>query len=404
MRILFVAFPQSVHTARWISQISDQGWDVHLFPSSKDELHHEIKNITTYGFSSFRPNGIDKSVRWRQLWPHRGTSRLSTLVSRFKPAWLDRSLWLARLIRKIKPDIVHSMEFQHAGYLTLAAKKHLADEGFPPWLASNWGSDIYLFSRLGEHVETIRAVLENCDYYHCECHRDVELARSFGFRGEVLSVIPNSGGFDITAMRHFAQPGPTSARRVIALKGYQHWAGRALVGVRAIEMCADVLGDYKVKIYGTHPDVMVAGKLLMMKTGIPVEQSDITTKREDVLRIHGSARISIGLSISDAISTSLLEALIMGSFPIQSDTSCANEWIHHGESGFLVPAEDPCPVADAIRKALADDELVDRASTINHQTAKDRLDTSVIRPQVIRMYKEIPAHRSVNATSSLAAP
>ena len=33
MRILFVAMADSVHTARWISQIDDQGWDIHLYPS-----------------------------------------------------------------------------------------------------------------------------------------------------------------------------------------------------------------------------------------------------------------------------------------------------------------------------------------------------------------------------------
>jgi len=33
-------------------------------------------------------------------------------------------------------------------------------------------------------------VIEGCEYYSCECNRDVDLARSFGFKGEVLSVSP----------------------------------------------------------------------------------------------------------------------------------------------------------------------------------------------------------------------
>ena len=49
MRILIVAVSDSIHTARWIAQISDQGWDIHLFPS-KDlgYIHPDMKNITVH--------------------------------------------------------------------------------------------------------------------------------------------------------------------------------------------------------------------------------------------------------------------------------------------------------------------------------------------------------------------
>ena len=394
MRILFVAFPGSIHSVRWINQLADEGWDVHLFPSNNVELHPDFRNITTYGFSIFRPKDLDPSIRWEQLWPRRrGLSRLGMLMSRFNPGLGDRSKWLAKVIRKLKPDLVHSLEFQHAGYLTMAAKEHLAGKDFPSWAVTNWGSDIYLFGRLPEHAAKIKAILSDCDYYLCECRRDVKLAQSLGLKGEVLPTWPATGGFNIEAMLKLRQPGPTSARRVIVLKGYQNWAGRALVGLRAIEMCADVLQGYKVKIYLNTPEVKLAAELLTVNTGIPVETygADNAIKNEDVLRLHGSARISIGLSISDAISISLLEAMIMGSFPIQSDTSCANEWLRNGESGVIVPAEDPCPIAAAIRRAVTDDELVDRAAAINQRTAFERLHTSVIRPQVVEMYKRMLA-------------
>jgi len=71
-----------------------------------------------------------------------------------------------------------------------------------------------------------------------------------------------------------------------------------------------------------------------------------------MLHYYGRARIYIGLSISDAISTSLLEAMVMGAFPIQSCTACADEWIEDGKSGFIVPPEDPHVIAEAIRRAL----------------------------------------------------
>ncbi len=151
MRILFVAMSNSVHTARWINQISDRGWDIHLFPSidlfsSPEWIHPDLRNITVYGPSVHRrPEGLDPSVRLRGTWPlRRGSGLIShpvfhRLFHRFAP-WR-----LARIIRWLKPDIVHSIEIQHAGYLTLAASEILKG-----------GSDIYLYGRLSEHQQKIK--------------------------------------------------------------------------------------------------------------------------------------------------------------------------------------------------------------------------------------------------------
>jgi len=84
-----------------------------------------------------------------------------------------------------------------------------------------------------------------------------------------------------------------------------------------------------------------------------------------------------------------LETMAMGSFPIQSHTSCADEWIVDGESGLLVPPNDPDVVEVAIRKALADDGLVDRASEANWKTLRSRLDRSQLKADVVRMYNDV---------------
>jgi len=386
LRILFVGMPDSVHTARWINQVSELGWDLHLFSSNSGAPHKDLRNVTVYNISFARPDVLHKSVRLKGLWPSRiGVERLSLKISYAK--------WLARVVRRIRPDIVHSMEIQRAGYITAAARAQFEGD-FPPWIVSNWGSDIYLFGRLAAHKERIEQIMASCDYYHCECHRDARLALEYGFRGEVLPIFPVTGGFDIERKRRFCQPGLTSSRRVVALKGYQNWAGRALVGLRAIELCGDQLRNYRIVVYMAGYDVKIAAELVALSTGLNMDFETKDWTRDDILRMHGQARISIGLSISDAISTSLLEAMIMGSFPVQSNTGCGDEWLVDGETGLLVPPNDPEPVAAAIRAALADDQLVDNAAARNLQLANLRLDTSVIKPKVIEMYQMINEGRT----------
>jgi glycosyltransferase involved in cell wall biosynthesis len=321
----------------------------------------------------------------------RGAHRLKVLATHLPEHWTSRAAWLARVIRWLKPDMVHSLEFQKACYLTLGAKA-LYKGRFPPWVVSNWGSDIYLFGPLAEHVEKIKGVLAQCDYYACECHRDVKLAREYGFTKTALPVLPIAGGFQLARLAQYRQPGPTSARKHIALKGYQHWAGRSLVGIRALELCSEEIkaGGYSVTVYLTSPEVSLAAERMSLRTGIPLKILP-GVPHEEMLQLHGRSRVSIGLSISDGLSTSALEAMLMGAFPVQSNTSCLTELVIDGETALMVPPEDPSEVAAAIRRALADDALVDRAAELNARIAEERLDERLIQPRVIEMYERIAA-------------
>ncbi len=385
--------PNSIHAARWIRQLDGQGWDLHLFPAYAQPLHGAMRSLTAYALSSERYPGLDPSVRLRGLWhTDKGAGRLKYYFSHaFPNTLIDRATWLAGIVRWLRPDVVHSLETQHAGYLTLEARRKIRGR-FPCWVVSNWGSDIYYFGRFAEHKPKIRGVMEAAQYVHAECERDLQLAREFGFVGEPFSVVPCGGGFDLEQMRRFRQPGPPSTRRTIMVKGVQGPFGRALVVLRALERCKDALAGYRIVVTRASPDVTAEGKRLERATGIPIEIEAGT--REDVLRFYGSSRIFISLGISEAANTSMLEAIAMGTFPIQSCTACVDEWLVDGESGFVVPPEDPDSVAEAIRRALADDELVDRAAELNARVAAERLDERVVRPQVVRRYNEIVAATS----------
>ncbi len=79
----------------------------------------------------------------------------------------------------------------------------------------------------------------------------------------------------------------------------------------------------------------------------------------------------------------------MGSLPIQSWTSAADEWIEDGVTGLLVPPEDSDVVELAIRRALTDDALVDRAAVLNWETAQRRLRYEDLRQRAVAMYRRV---------------
>lgn len=413
MKILFIAFPESIHTARWINQLSDMNWDIHLIPSSQYfDMHKELNDITLYrykfgigklsinkgkgAFSKFFFGGLNYGSNIINELINISKTVAAPFINRFtakmRPELKADKQYkkeirkLARLIKKINPDIIHTLETQHAGYMAYDVKQILGDS-FPQWIHTNWGADLHLFGQLAEHKEKIRNVLSSCDYYSCECYRDVEIAQELGLKAKVLPIFPNTGGFDIAKSEEIRSNTPPSKRKRIMLKGYQGWAGRSLVGIRALERCADILNGYDIMIYlgmGC-PEVVIAAELLENRTGIPVKMIPYCS-HEEILKLHGESRISIGLSITDAISTSMLEAMLMGSFPIQSNTACVQEWAEDGKSVLIVPPEDPEQIEKAIRKALSDDALVDSAAGINKETAIERLDKDLILQKVKDFY------------------
>ena len=389
MKLLIVAMSRSIHTARWINQISDQGWEIHLFPSLGDgRVHPDMRNVIVHHSIYGRKTNCDSSIKFRGIPVY--SNQLAQLLRfvLFKKFPNFKALLLKRLIKRIKPDIIHSLEIQAAGYLILKTKINFKGT-FPPWIVTNWGSDIFLFGRLKEHIPKINAVLANCDYYSCECNRDVDIARKLGYKEKVLPVFPNAGGFDLDLVKSLRQPGKTSERRVIMVKGYQGWSGRAIVGLRALELCKDILDGYEIIIYSPSNDILIPSELLSNTVGIAVKVIPHGTAHKRILQLHGKARISIGLSISDAISTSLLEAIVMGSFPIQSWTSCANEWIIDGKTCILVDPMEPQMVADAIRMALTDDDLVNNAAIENSNLTDHRLEINFLKRKAINFYQSV---------------
>ena len=206
---------------------------MYIFSSTNNlQVHPDFQNLTIYkNFYSYQKN-VDKSVKIK------GIPVFFNILVRFGNKFLKvffpdfQKKQLSRIVARLKPDIIHSMEFQAGGYLTMEAKKQ-ASHNFPVWIATNWGSDIYHFIKDPLHESRIKEILNNCDYYSCECNRDVDLAVKYGLKGKVLPVLPNAGGFDLVLADRFKQPGLSSARRLILLKGYHGWAGRGMVGIEA---------------------------------------------------------------------------------------------------------------------------------------------------------------------------
>jgi glycosyltransferase involved in cell wall biosynthesis len=387
-RVFVLGFVESIHTVRAVEAMQRLGWEIHVVASHPHWPHPAWHDVTLHVDPDFEPEEVGPGVEVRTLRrpPEDGEPLVEGL------SWNQRPEAVAGLIAELQPDLVNTMEIQHGAYVMLEARAYL-DEA-PPWVVHNWGSDIYYFGRNPRHISRLKAVMTACDYYGAECHRDIGLAQAFGFDGKLLPVLPNAGGFELGRLAALRLPGPTSTRKAISLKATESFVYRPHAALDAIERCGELLRGYTLYLYTATPRAIERARAIGERFGIEVTVVSTAAEpvsHDEIMTMHGRSRISISLAQSDAICTAFLEAMVMGSFPIQSSTGCANAWAEAGQGAEFVPAEDVDRIEGALRRALTDDQLVDTAAIENAATAAARLDRQVVLGHAIEGYERIAA-------------
>jgi len=389
MKILFVAMPFSIHTVRWINQLESLGWEIHFFSSYPyTDAHPMLKGVFYHDYfhtiKNFNPNIVYVPILPFELKTNNKIyKQIFGKVCRVLKLEDSREKTLQKVIKKVKPNIIHSLETQAAGYLV--SKVNEINKLNAKWIHSIWGIDLHFFGKIDEHIPKIKRVLQNIDVFISEGIRDVEIAKEFNFSKKSY-ILPAGGGHNVNnvVLKNFTL---TSKRKLILLKGTQDICRRGLVGLRALERCAEILHPFEIIIYNCAEEVRIAAAFFQKK----YNNIKITILNEashsEMLLLNQNARISITTNLSDGMPNSVIEAMLFGAFPIQSNTSNANEWIDNGKTGFLVQPEDSDVIENAIRKALQEDELVNNAAQINHKKIKALLNYDEIKSKVIDMYK-----------------
>jgi glycosyltransferase involved in cell wall biosynthesis len=85
----------------------------------------------------------------------------------------------------------------------------------------------------------------------------------------------------------------------------------------------------------------------------------------------------------------LLEALLARSAVVAADVGSVAEAIHDGETGLLVPAEDPQALAGAIRRLLESPELRQRLGEQGRQLVLERFTADHMTRAFERLYLEL---------------
>jgi glycosyltransferase involved in cell wall biosynthesis len=373
-KVIVICMLDSSHSARWLSQFRNEHVDFTLIPSTPNRKVHPTIRELILNSSNSATYDLSRTLKVLTI-----------------PIWsLDvilgnrlRGFIVSHISKKYKSDYIHALELNHAGYIASKASRFgLATN--TQIISTNWGSDIYWFQKYERHQKQITELMKASHFYSAECHRDLALATKYGFEGKFLEVFPNAGGIPTEFL--LKDLVPPSGRSVILVKGYETFVGRASTALNAISEISNELMDYEVIVYSANQKTIRSVRRIREETNLNIRA--IPKKRlthPEMLNLFGTARAYVGVSLSDGISTSLLEAMAMGAFPIQTNTSCAEEWIEDGITGKLIEPNQE-EVKNSLLQALNNDSLVDQASVVNRQKIEAKCNEEQIKLKSLKFY------------------
>jgi L-malate glycosyltransferase len=274
--------------------------------------------------------------------------------------------YVRRLMSIIKPHVV--VAYYTTGYGTLGA---LA--GHQPLVQVTSGSDVLLAPRNPIMRSLVRFNLSRADLVTTWAPHMAEAARQLGVREERMLVMPRGIPLQRFASNRCLPPRNNELLRIISTRSLE-----ADYNFDLLLKSARILGEYGVPfsltIAGDGPkrEELVA---LAQRLGLyPQVQFAGFVHHDQLPTLLARHNLYISLVHSDGISASLLEAMATGLFPVVPNHPANRHWIKHGENGWLLDDLSPVTIARAIREAISDTPLRQRAWQQNLAIVRNRAD------------------------------
>jgi glycosyltransferase involved in cell wall biosynthesis len=163
LRLCYLADAPYIHTRRWVRHFVDRGWEVHVV--------------------SFRPAEIEgASVHYVSGCEWLGKLRYLLRIPRVR-----------RLVRGLRPDLLHALHLTSYGFLSVFCDVR-------PTLVSVWGTDVLEAPRLSPlHYFITRYALRRADHITATGLRLAETAARYAPAGKPVTVVPY--GVDLREFR-----------------------------------------------------------------------------------------------------------------------------------------------------------------------------------------------------------
>lgn len=313
----------------------------------------------------FRQAGHDVSFLSLSPSPERGVptynvglgSRYSETRGKWKyPISMIRA---RKLLKRLKPDIVHAHYATSAGLAALVC-------GFHPTVVTVHGSDLTVGIKSRIWRPLLRRIFEHADCVNAVSRDLAKMVLSLGTETKKVETLTLGIDTDKFAFVERRAPDASRGLRLVCTRRlepvFDHQtiiSALVLLKEKGIKFHATIVGDgsmrdtlkEQVRAVGLDGRVSFTGR---------VHNDELP----EILRLHD---VYLSASLWDGTSLSLLEAMATGLFPIVSDIKANSAWLSHNADGLLHKVGDAADLANCIIQLCSNPHLAVDAAGRNRE-------------------------------------
>lgn len=286
-----------------------------------------------------------------------------------------------RLIKKLKPDIVHAHYVTSCGLTALVC-------GFHPTVVTAHGSDLTVGIKSRIWRPLLKRIFEFSDCVNTVSPNLRDMVKSLGISQDKIETL--TLGID-TDKFSFSQRPRLEKPRVLRL-----------ICTRRLESVFDhhtiidalvLLKEKQIKFEMTFAgDGSLLGELTQRVSDVGLDDSVKFAGKldnDDLPQVLSRHDVYLSASLWDGASLSLLEAMATGLFPIVSDIKANSTWLEHNVDGLLHKVGDSEDLAKCIMRFCNHPQLAADAAGRNRRKVVESADRATNMRRLERIYEEL---------------
>ena len=366
MKLCYLANAESIHTQRWVSYFADKGHEVHLI-SLNSFGDYNIENVDLHLIKRLRPQ-----IR----------------VISFPINLLADTIQVRKLIKKIKPNIVHAHFVANYGVLG-------ALSGFYPFVVSAWGSDVLVAPKNSRIIKNlVEYTLKRADLVICDsetvkagllelCAKPKNIKKIFdGIDTQRFNPSWNDKELKTTLGISKKAPVVISIRNLYPLYNVE-------MLIRATPLALNRVPEAKFIIGG---DGVQRDYLEKLANSLGITSSIRFVgwiPHDELPKYLASLDVYVSTSLSDSTSISLQEAMACELAPVVTDLPANREWVTDGENGFIVPVNDVQMLAERIICLIENKEVREKFGKTGREIIKEKAEHERGMDRMERIYQGV---------------
>ena len=340
MKICYLAASESIHTKRWCEHFLSKNHNVYLISFKKE---CDISGVKFYFVDA--GNLSVKGGNWNVLL---------------------KANEIKSIVRKIKPDIVHSHYATSYGIVGALVNYH-------PYVITALGSDILISPNNSIiYRKLLKFAFKRADWITVMANH-MKLAMlnigNFDLKTEVVPFGIDTNLFNANNRKvnenHFVI---TSTRNFEDVYNIPHL-------LNALSKIKSQIPNLRLNLIGGGSKREFIEKLVKELGLTNFTKFYGKIPQSEMVKILNKSHVFVSVSLSDGNNISLNEAMACGIFPIVTDIAANTQWITHQENGFLVAINDVVQLADLILESYNHySEWSEKSFKINQKIIHEKAD------------------------------